>query len=64
MKFTFLLSILFLVVAIPTAKADLLIEPVVGYNFAQAKMKSTTDNESFSGSGVGYGGLFKQQHKY
>lgn len=56
MKFSIIIGLLFFLIAIPSAKADLLVEPLIGYNFAQMKYKSTSDNESFSGSGVGYGG--------
>lgn len=56
MKFSIIVLVLIFFNVISSARADLLVEPLVGYNFAQMKYKSTSDNESFSGSGVGYGG--------
>lgn len=56
MKFSTLFGALLILLTISSAKADLLIEPVIGYNFAKMEYKTATDNDSFSGSGIGYGG--------
>jgi hypothetical protein len=45
------------------AHAALLVEPVVGYNFAvKSKINSTSNPDSSGGSGVGYGGRLGYQN--
>lgn len=51
-----LLAVIFLLIT-PAAHADILIEPVLGYNLG-TKLESDRDGtkEDYSGSGIGYGG--------